>query len=254
MSDAAKSPMERFSDRVENYVRHRPGYPPQILGVLQSHAGLRGGAVVADIGSGTGISTELLLRTGATVMAVEPNAAMRGAAERKLLGFTGFCSVEGSAQETTLFADTVDLVTAFQAFHWFNTPETRTEFSRILKPEGKIALVWNERRLESTNFLKEYESLLLRLGTDYTVTRHENIDHAALDSFFDGPWERWSFPYLQPFDYAGLEGRLLSSSYAPLAGHPAHLPMLEELKDIFERHQEDGKVIFEYDTVLYLGK
>ena len=250
----AAAPQERFSDRVENYVRYRPGYPPGIPDLLRREAGLTPLSVIADIGSGTGISTQLFLTEGCTVYGVEPNHGMRQAAERLLAGWPRFHSVNGTAQATTLAGESVDLIVAAQAFHWFNTPETRAEFTRILKPGGPIVLIWNERQTEATPFLRDYEQLLLRFATDYATVRHENIDAAALEQFFAGPYSAHTFLNEQRFDFPALQGRLLSSSYAPAAGHPQHEPMIAELRRIFDLHQTNGEVCFLYDTRVYIGK
>ena len=162
MSSPSSASEQRFSDRVENYVRYRPSYPQEIIPLLQRETGLIPQHVIADVGSGTGISAELFLRAGSVVHAVEPNREMRAAAERLLAHFPNFHSVDGTAQATTLPDHGVDFIVAAQAFHWFNTPETRAEFSRILKPGGHIVLIWNERRLDSTPFLQAFEQLLLR--------------------------------------------------------------------------------------------
>ena len=248
------SPEQRFSDRVENYVRFRPGYPDAAFEWLRSQTGLGPESIVADIGSGTGISATPFLRLGCTVFCVEPNAEMRAAAERLLGGFAGFHSVEGTAEATTLRDHSVDCVLAAQAFHWFNVPPTRTEFTRILKPSGWLALMWNVRRLDSTPFLRAYENLLLTYATDYTQVRHENVGDQELRRFFlDGSYVTHSVPNEQRFDFDGLKGRLLSSSYAPAEGKPVHEPMLAELASIFDRYATDGRVSFEYDTQIHLG-
>lgn len=249
-----KSPQERFSDRVENYIRHRPGYPPEIVETLVRKAGLTPTSIVADIGSGTGISAEMFLKAGYQVIGVEPNAAMRAAAERLLSNHAGFRSVDGSAQATTLPDHSVDLILAAQAFHWFDTLETRTEFDRILKPGGHAALLWNVRQLDSTPFLRDYEALLIEFGTDYTEIRHENIGAESLRRFFHGSHSIDRFRNSQTFDYPALEGRLLSSSYAPGPDHPRHQEMLRELRRTFDLHQSNGLVEFEYTTELYVGK
>jgi ubiquinone/menaquinone biosynthesis C-methylase UbiE len=210
--------------------------------------------VIADVGSGTGISAELFLRAGNVVYAVEPNREMREAAERLLAHFPNFHSVSASAQATTLADHSVDFIVAAQAFHWFNTPETRAEFSRILKPGGHIVLIWNERRLDSTPFLQAFEQLLITFGTDYTKVRHENVNTAALGAFFRSAYATHTFAYEQRFDFEGLKGRLLSSSYAPAEGQPRHDEMIAELRRIFEVYQESGQVCFEYDTRLHLGR
>lgn len=248
------NPQERFSDRVENYVRYRPGYPVEAIEFVIREAPLKPRAMVADIGSGTGISTAMFLGKGYHVFGVEPNDAMRQAAENLLADHTDFHSVKGGAQNTTLADQSVNLIVAAQAFHWFDTPETRAEFSRILKPDGHIALIWNERLTDSTPFLSDYEQLLLRFGTDYAQVRHENIDLAAISRFFHGEWKQAAFANSQSFDFEGLQGRLLSCSYAPPAGHAGHEPMLVELARIFELHVSGGTVQFDYDTRVYLGR
>jgi ubiquinone/menaquinone biosynthesis C-methylase UbiE len=129
-------PTQRFSSRVENYVKYRPGYPPAILDLLRDKCGLTSASTVADIGSGTGILTGLLLKSGARVFGVEPNPDMRAAGERLLAGQANFTSLAGTAEATTLPAQSVGIITAGQAFHWFDREPTRREFQRILQPGG----------------------------------------------------------------------------------------------------------------------
>lgn len=254
MADVSPAPEKRFSNRVADYVKYRPGYPPEILDLLREKAGLNAESVVADIGSGTGISAEFLLRAGCAVHAVEPNADMRAAAESMLIGRQGFHSVGASATATTLPDHSVDLIVAAQAFHWFAGEATRAEFDRILKPEGHVALIWNVRKVDATPFLAAYEALLLKYATDYGSVRHELVDDKVLASFFrDGKFSSTSFPNAQYFDYEGLKGRLLSSSYAPAAGQAGHEEMIAELERIFEECQVGGQVAFEYDTWVHLG-
>jgi SAM-dependent methyltransferase len=248
------SPTQRFSDRVENYVRYRPGYPPEVADLLLKEAHLSSLSVVADIGSGTGISAEMLLKAGIPVTGIEPNAPMREAAERLLTEYPGFTSVDATAQATTLSDGSVDLILAAQAFHWFAGAETRAEFSRILKPGGLIALLWNVRQVDTTPFLRDYEALLLEYGTDYNTVRHETIDSRVLDGFFSGGYALHSFVNQQVFDYESLRGRLLSSSYAPAAGQPRHKEMITELERIFALHQQNGTVSIDYATEVYLGR
>jgi ubiquinone/menaquinone biosynthesis C-methylase UbiE len=244
----------RFSDRVENYVRYRPGYPPGVLDVLREGTGLTPGSVVADVGSGTGISSTLFLGNGNPVLAVEPNAEMRAAAEARLGGVPGFRSIVGTAEATTLPDASVDQVVAGQAFHWFDPRLARREFARILRPGGWVVLIWNVRRTDATPFLREYEALLQRYGTDYARVRHENVGPAVLGAFYDGgSYGTRSLPNEQRFDLEALTGRLLSSSYTPTPDDPGFRPMLEELARIFERHAREGTVRFEYDTVIHFG-
>ncbi len=250
----ASNATSRFSDRVENYVRYRPGYPPEVLHVLKSDCGLRPDQLIADIASGTGIWTRMLLQNGNAVYGVEPNADMRQAGERLLSGFPNFTSIAGTAEATTLGDASLDFVTAAQAAHWFDRELARREFARILKPGGWLVLLWNERLTDSTPFLREYERLLLTYGTDYEDVRHERTTDAVNEFFDPAPYRERTFAMRQQFDYAGLEGRLLSSSYAPGPGHPKHAPMLGELRRIFEEHAAGGHVAFDYNTRVYFGR
>ncbi len=250
----ASNATSRFSDRVDNYVRYRPGYPQEAIETLTSECNFTTADIVADIASGTGIWTRMLLERGNAVLGVEPNAEMREAGERVLGGFPRFTSIEGTAEATTLSDHSVDIVTAAQAAHWFNLELARREFARILKSSGWLVLLWNERRTESTLFLRAYEQLLLTYGTDYQEVRHEKTTSAVHEFFDPAKFKERVFAMRQEFDYAGLEGRLLSSSYTPTSDHPSHAPMLQELRNIFAAHQAGGYVAFEYDTRLYFGR
>jgi len=249
------NPTERFSDRADNYAKYRPGYPPEIFPALRDAGVLKQNAMVADIGSGTGIFSALLLDAGYSVAAVEPNAAMRRFAEQALAGRQKFKSVDGTAERTGLANASVDAVVAAQAFHWFRTAESRTEFKRILRPAGNAILIWNDRRIDSTPFLRAYENLLLTFGTDYTKVGHKQDDSVRLADFFGGaPAFSRNFNNSQSFDFEGLRGRLLSSSYVPDATQPNYQPMLDRLSEIFDAHAVNGRVSFDYDTRVYAGK
>jgi ubiquinone/menaquinone biosynthesis C-methylase UbiE len=247
-------PTQRFSARVENYIRYRPSYPPQVLDTLRSECALTASSTIADIASGTGIFTRLLLEEGNRVYGVEPNREMREAAERLLADFPGFVSVAGTAESTTLPHHSVDFATAAQAAHWFDLPKARQEFVRILKPAGRAVLVWNERSTDTTPFLREYEELLLNYGTDYEKVRHENTTDNIGEFFVPTPFEQRVFDMRQDFDYAQLEGRLLSSSYAPMQGHSKYDAMLRELKRLFAAHRKEGRVGMEYRTRMYYAR
>jgi|tagenome__1003787_1003787.scaffolds.fasta_scaffold20989466_9 ubiquinone/menaquinone biosynthesis C-methylase UbiE len=250
----ASNSTSRFSDRVDNYVRYRPGYPAEALSALRTECGLRSDHLVADIASGTGIWTRLLLENGNRVLGVEPNPDMRIAGERLLREFPNFTSISGTAEATTLRDQSVDFVTAAQAAHWFDRARSRREFARILKAGGWLVLLWNERRVDTTPFLREYEQLLLNFGTDYEDVRHERTTD-AVNKFFDPePYQDRKFAMRQEFEYTGLEGRLLSSSYVPGPGHPKHELMLAELRRIFDRHASGGRVSFDYTTRVHFGR
>jgi ubiquinone/menaquinone biosynthesis C-methylase UbiE len=247
-------PTQRFSNRVENYVRYRPRYPRQIIENLRTECGLNPGSVIADVGSGTGMFSELFLANGNRVYGIEPNREMREAAERLLKAQAGFVSVAGSAEATTLPDSGVYFVTAGQAFHWFERARCRIEFARILRPGGWVVLAWNDRRTESTPFLRAYEQLLLEYATDYKEVNHKRMDDSVLGEFFQTAPARRSFPSYQQFDFESLKGRLLSSSYAPEAGQPRHPEMLNALEKVFAEHQRGGQVTFEYDTLVYFAR
>jgi SAM-dependent methyltransferase len=249
-------PTQRFSSRVENYIRYRPSYPQAVVATLRDECQLSPESLVADIGSGTGLLSELFLRNGNRVFAVEPNPEMRLAAERLWQDHPNFVSLPRRAEATSLDDQSVDFIVAGQAFHWFDQGQARLEFIRSLRPAGWVMLVWNERRTSASPFLVAYEELLQRYATDYTQVDHRYVvDEAALSHFYGpGGFLLKTFPYRQDFDFAGLRGRLLSSSYTPEAGHPNHAPMLAALRQIFQHHQVGGRVAFEYTTNMYYGR
>jgi SAM-dependent methyltransferase len=245
-------PTERFSSRVKNYARYRPGYPAEIIELLRRDCGLTKGSKVADIGSGTGKLSELFLKAGCEVFGVEPNKEMREAGER--MDFENFTSVNGAAEATTLPNQSLDFVTAGQAFHWFDHAKCRAEFLRILKPNGWLVIIWNDRRNDTTPFLADYERLMMDFGTDYADACHRRTDKPEVIRAFFGKEPRFkSFPNVQNFDFDGLKGRVLSSSYAPEAGHPKYEEMLAALKRVFDTRQANGRIAFEYDTHVYYG-
>lgn len=245
---------KRFSSRVENYIKYRPGYPSAVIDLLATKCGLTTDSVIADIGSGTGILTELFLKHGNPVFGVEPNREMREAAERLLAKYPRFTSINGTAEATTLQANSIEFITAGQAFHWFNREKAYAEFIRILKPCGWVVLIWNDRQVDTHPFLAAYENLLKTYGTDYETVGHKHVETDDVRAFFgDGNFDRAVFPSSQHFDFDGLRGRLMSSSYAPEPGHPKHQPMLTALREIFDRHQVGAKVAFNYDTTVYYG-
>ena len=247
-------PTKRFSNRVENYIKYRPSYPAAVIDLLAADCGLSSDSIIADIGSGTGILSRLFLKNGNRVFGVEPNTAMREAAEKLLAQYPAFLSVEGSAEATTLPDLSFDFVVAGQAFHWFDGTKAKREFKRILKRDGWTVLVWNERRLDTTPFLQSYEKLLLKYGTDYPVVRHENIYGDIAELFAPNGYELRVFDNQQVFDFEAAKGRLLSASYAPAPGHENFDAMLHDLHSIFEAHQQSGSVTFEYETKVYFGR
>ncbi|PCE28867.1 SAM-dependent methyltransferase [Paraburkholderia acidicola] len=246
---------QRFTDRVADYVKYRPTYPRDVVDFLHDECGVADDARVADIGAGTGISTKLFLDAGHPVVAVEPNQAMRSAADAWLGGEASYRSVAGTAEATTLDAGSLDLVIAGQAFHWFNPVTVRNEFARILTTQGRVALFWNSRLLTGSVFLEEYEALLQRYGVDYQEVADTYGDDATMIRWFGTRFVgNGCFPNVQPLDFDGLKGRLMSSSYAPKEGHANHAPLLAALRDLFERTEQHGTIEFRYDTRVYVGR
>lgn len=245
----------RFSDRVENYVKYRPSYPPEVLDTLKSECGLTADSIIADIGSGTGILTKPFLENGNSTFAIEPNKEMREAAEESLRAYPNFNSVGTTAEATTLENDSIDIIIAGQAFHWFDRLKCKSEFRRILKSSGWIVLIWNERLTAGSTFQVEYENVLKRLGNDYQTVNHKNIGHEIISDFFHPhDYKTRCFSNYQRFDLQGLIGRCLSSSYAPAPEEPNHNSLLLELEKLFNAFEDNGRVCFEYETRIYIGQ
>jgi SAM-dependent methyltransferase len=248
-------PTERFSSRVDNYIKYRPHYPGKVIETLQKECGLVSSSLIADVGSGTGALTELFLQNGNRVLAVEPNREMRKAAERLLCGYPGFRSVDARAEATCVDADTADFVVVGQAFHWFDLRQARIEFRRILKRSGWAMVVWNEREFETTPFLVAYDQLLQTHAPDYARARHKSVYDTGLADFYGAAgFLTRAFNFRQDLDYPGVVGRLLSSSYTPERDHPNHDPMIAELAKIYQAHQVNGRVTFDYVTRMYYGR
>ncbi len=254
-AEGSVKPTERFSDRVDDYVRHRPGYPPPALEPLIRDCGLGPGSIVADVGAGTGIWTRRLLAAGCRVIALEPNREMRCAGQRWLGEADRVAWLAGTAEDTGLADASVGLVTAAQAFHWFDRGQAHAELARILRPDGWMAVIWNERHKESTPFLAAYERLLVDWAIDYRSIDHTRIGRRDLAAFFSpSPMREFRCDNRQLLDLAGLEGRLRSSSYTPGPEHPSHQPMMAELRRIFAAGQQNGRVAIDYDTRIYYGQ
>ncbi len=246
-------PINRFSNRVENYIKFRPGYSAEIIQELSRKIDLTPASVVADIGSGTGISSKLFLENRNVVYGVEPNAAMRNAAKELLSGYDNFIGVEGAAESTTLNEESIDIITAFQAFHWFDNPKARLEFKRILRKDGFLCLVWNERQLDSNNFLRDYERFLIEYGTDYGKVRHDQITRESIETSFEKPFSVFTLSNEQILDFEGLKGRLLSSSYMPSETDAGFAEMVKTLFTLFSRFEEKGRIRIQYDTNVFYG-
>ncbi len=246
---------QRFSSRVADYIRYRPGYPPALIDLLREECGLQKFHQIADIGSGTGFLSKVFLQNGNLVWGVEPNPEMREAGSEFLAAYPNFASVVGSAEATNIADASADFVTAAQAFHWFEPMATRREFARILRPGGWAVVLWNGRRIGETEFGRAYEDLLVRYGTDYTDVKEAYPEAQDLEEFFGrGNVQRRELPNFQEFDFYGLAGRLRSSSYAPKEGDARFAPMMSGLRSLFDANQKNGAVRMEYTTQIYFGR
>lgn len=249
-----KNSTTRFTDRVESYIKFRPHYPVALIESMKRECRLNRNSIVADIGCGPGFLAEPFLENGNRVFGIEPNQPMREAGERLLQRYPHFASIEGTAEATNLPAQSIDLITAGQSFHWFDQRRARLEFSRILKPDGYVVLVWNERRTDATSFLRAFEQLILKYGTDYKEIRHENVYEDIAGFFAPGEYALNIFDNHQRLDFTGLKGRLMSSSYVPAPGDRNFEAMIFELRTIFDQHRQADEVILEYDTKVYFGQ
>jgi ubiquinone/menaquinone biosynthesis C-methylase UbiE len=245
---------QRFSSRVADYLRYRPSYPAEVIPILRTECSLRPGHVIADIGSGTGFLSELFLKNGNRVYGVEPNEAMRKAGEEYLASYDNFSGIDASAEATTLDDASINFVTAGHAFHWFEPNAARAEFRRILKPDGWIVVLWNDRQMD-TPFASAYEDLLVQYGTDYTRVRDAYPEAQKIREFFgSGTFSQRDLPNAQVMDWDGLAGRLRSSSYAPQEGQANYAPMMADLEKLFRASEQEGHVRMEYATHVYFGR
>lgn len=240
-----------FSDRVEDYVKYRPSYPAEMLSFILEH-GITPNSMVCDIGSGTGILSELLLKKGIKVIGIEPNNEMRKYSEQLMEKYPKFEPISASAEETGLLDSSIDVITSAQAFHWFDRNKCREEFSRILKKDGTVFLIWNKRD-NSTTLLKSYEEVQKKFGIDYEKFNHQNINDNEIDEFLNG-CKKITFKNSQKLDWEGFLGRALSASYSPKPGHIRYNDFEKALKSIYNKNQSEGFVRVEYITEVFYGK
>jgi SAM-dependent methyltransferase len=251
--------LNHFSNRVDNYIRYRPGYPSEMLAFIIKEKMLKADSVIADIGSGTGISAKQFLVNGNKVFGVEPNKEMREAAEKLLSASSNFVSIAGTAEATGLKSKSVDILIAAQAFHWFDKELFKQEVLRVVKPGGFVLITWNDRLIDQTEFLMEYESLLHNFSVDYEQAGHRNISAKDIRNYFFSfidarSYKEAKFKNFQDFDFESLMGRLLSSSYTPTEDHVNFKEMIKELNRIYGMYNKEGLVRFEYDTLFYSGQ
>jgi SAM-dependent methyltransferase len=248
------NPTDRFTDRVESYRLHRPGYPHAIVDLLARECGLTGASTIADIAAGTGLLSEIFLEHGYSVNAVEPNAPMRAVCESLQPRFPHLHCFDGTAEATGLPDQSTDLITAAQAMHWFDLPRTRAEFARILRPHGWRAVIYNERRIGGDAFHEGYEQILRNYGTDYLQVQRQHLSAESIDAFFL-PREAHHalFPNEQHLTLEALEGRIRSSSYMPQPGDPGFEEMRIAIEKLHTKHQSNNTVTLRYDCTITYG-
>jgi SAM-dependent methyltransferase len=252
---AIPNPTDRFTGRVESYRRFRPRYPTAVIDWLRSECALSPHSAVADIAAGTGILTQLLLDAGFSVTAVEPNEEMRAACTALHQQFPNLQIVPGTAEDTGLPSASFHLITVAQAMHWFDLEKARAEFARILRPGGFCAVLYNNRRLTGDPFHDGYERLLLEFGVDYGAVKQQHVGRKRLAAFFaPSAITCATIPNPQPLTLEELQGRVLSSSYAPQPGHPRFEAMRSAIEELFARTQSAGAVTMHHDCVVCCGR
>ena len=248
------SPEERFTGRVDDYARYRPGYPRGILEVLSAACGLNAESRIADIASGTGLLAEVFVGNGNLVEAVEPNESMLAVLAQSGAGTGLLRTRKGSAEATGLEEHSVDFVTVGQAMHWFDLRNARQEFARVLRPDGWCVVVYNERRRGGDAFHDGYEQLLRAHGSDYQEVQEKHLSAAQIAGFFDPcTVVRVELENFQELTLEGLRGRVASSSYMPSREHPGYAALLADIAALFERCAVGGCVRLEYVCALSYG-
>ena len=253
MEIEAFKPKARFSNVVDDYNKYRPDYPKHIIDILKMNCDLKKDSVIADIGSGTGIFTKMVLDNGNAVYGVEPNDNMRRKSEEILTGYNNFTPLKGDAEETTLETNSIDFITVAQAFHWFDTDIAIPEFYRVLKDSGFIVLIWNERITNENELMKGYDTLLRKYCKDYKATDHKHFKYERLKELFSGKSiTLYMVENSQTMDIDAFIGRLKSCSYCPLPDQKVYKPLMEAMEQMFNTYQKDNQLTFEYETFLYV--
>jgi len=247
-----KDSAERFSDRADNYAKYRPDYPTKIIEYLNEY-NFSKHSIVADVGSGTGKLTEIFLKNGNNVYAVEPNVKMRDMADSLLGKYKNYISINGTAENTTLENNCIDFIVVGQAFHWFDAIKALSEFKRILKNNGVLVLIWNDRKTD-TDFSIEYENILNKYSKNYKESTHRNISDEAIEKYFVKDFKKYMIENNQKFNFTELLGRFSSSSYTPKQGTDEYKDSYNSLEKIFNKYKADNKIVFDYDTKIYIGR
>jgi SAM-dependent methyltransferase len=249
------NPTGRFSGRVEAYRRYRPRYPREIIPLLREKCALTPESIVADIGAGTGMLAEIFLENGNRVVAVEPNAEMRGACEELTSRYSQLTCMDGTAENTHLADRSVDMIAVGRAFHWFDHEKCRPEFKRILRAGGWVVLAGLGPRRGKEPVHQEYQAILREHGIDYArLYDRYNVAGAVRKFFAGGRLEEAEFAGAEELSYDGLEGHTLSLSVTPQPDHPGFPAMREALKSYFDKYQQGGAMRLPTNCHIYMGQ
>ncbi|MEM7716989.1 MAG: class I SAM-dependent methyltransferase [Cyanobacteria bacterium P01_A01_bin.68] len=243
------NPQNRFSDRVEDYVKYRPSYPAAAIDRILENFTLP--IAAADIGAGTGISSRLLAARGIQVTAIEPNTEMRSAGIKDATPSVEW--KDGTAENTNLPDASVDLVTCFQAFHWFTPEPTLAEFRRILKPQGRLAVVYNNRD-KNDEFTAEYSRIVREASNNSPAEAKMKSTEPLTETAYFKKFEEYTFVYQQELDLTGLIGRAMSVSYLPKSGED-YDKLISDFEKLYQQFKnEQGFVYMTYFTSVHLGE
>lgn len=247
--------IRRFSDKAEIYEKYRPSYPKESLDKILELCNMvpDKNIKVADIGSGTGKFTKLLLDAGFNVYAVEPNEKMSSVSKGKFINYDRFNLIKGTSERTWLNDNSISLITAAQSFHYFDLDKTKKEFKRILKKDGFVALLWNFR-LRTSEFIKEYENTIYNMHSKKIKPTYaqNNMSDMLFKDFFANHC-MFNIPNSQEFTFDELWERTLSNNNMPKEGEIRYLELYDSIKDLFDRYSKDGKVLFKYRTQIVIG-
>ncbi|MDX3913971.1 MULTISPECIES: class I SAM-dependent methyltransferase [Olivibacter] len=245
--------IDRFNFRADNYDKYRPGYPQGLLDFIYKHNSLNEQSVIAELGAGTGILTEELVKWPCSIIAIEPNDEMREKAIQTLQRVKNCVIKDATAEETGLADHSIDLIICAQSFHWFDAMKAKREFERILKNQGKAAIIWNIRSAETT-FEKEYEEFILEFSIDYKEVKNRETRGNNLKNFFlPNSMEEHLFIYDTYLTFEQLLGRTLSYSYMPNEGHKRTPEMKTRLRVLFDKYATNQIISLSYKTKLFMG-
>lgn len=247
---------DRYSCKIEDYAKYRPDFPSEIIDFLYASGDISNSSVIADIGSGTGRFTRLLLEKGNLVYGVERNNEMRAKAEELLSKYTKFISISGSAEETSLNSKSVDLITVAQAFHWFDKEKCLLEFKRIIKNNGKVFIVWDD-------FVGDYNDFSIEQGkviSQFRVVESENKGRKLtraemINKFFkNNKFRTMAFTHELYEGFDEFKGGILSASFTPKPGEENYEPFINKLQEVFDKYQQNGKVCTAFSSECYFGE